>query len=729
MFARRGMLRGVSVRGRFLALVSLVIALVAASAACAPMHATRPPAQSDGPAPSTPHVKTELDRRVRIFDREGAEIDMAAMLDRLATHDAVLLGETHLDDTTHRVELAVLEGLADRRQDRVVLSMEMFERDVQPVLDEYLTGRRDEASFVADARPWGNYLTDYRPLVETARARKLPVVAANLPRPLMSRLGEIATLGDGAAAAYESLRKEHPSWLPERVEPPQAEYWARVGRVLRGHGPTAGASGDPRWSIQNLWDNTMADACARAMERDAEAVVLHVVGGFHVQYFGGTVAQLAKRRPEAKLATISVLPVDDLATAEPDPERADFVVYAKSYAEGPSGGELSVTVATELDWRVHLPKTGPAPLLVWLGDDGEAVEDVLLRWKLALGDEAAVIVVEPPLRERADDGRITRRWWWPTSFARDQRPIALGIERILEYAARRLPVDPNRVVIAGEGTGAASILYTALYEPEPFAPVVAFAPELPRALQRASVPEDPPGARAIAIHDPAPERDAVVETVDGFTRAGAKPTVAMIDPAARPIELVVREALGLPSPATQTPSGTIVLPVDTPLGRQWAELVAATMLRDGHPVTVGIGGRPRGATILDDAWLRERFADGTGLPKPAASFGGATILVLPERATKAQRTAWADIVQRASEERGRFSPARLSTRAELHDTLGALASQGIADALVVPLDFAAPTARMAELQEAARDAPESLTVHWLPGLGGAAAHRATPEPD
>ena len=60
--------------------------------------------------------------------------------------------------------------------------MEMFERDAQIVLDEYLNDLITEKKFLDDSRPWENYKTDYRPLVEFARVNKLNVIAANAPR-------------------------------------------------------------------------------------------------------------------------------------------------------------------------------------------------------------------------------------------------------------------------------------------------------------------------------------------------------------------------------------------------------------------------------------------------------------------------------------------------------------------------------------------------------------------
>ena len=56
--------------------------------------------------------------------------------------------------------------------------MEMFDRDVQPVMNEYLKGYIREKNFTKDARTWGNY-RDYKPMVEFAKEKKLDVGQAN----------------------------------------------------------------------------------------------------------------------------------------------------------------------------------------------------------------------------------------------------------------------------------------------------------------------------------------------------------------------------------------------------------------------------------------------------------------------------------------------------------------------------------------------------------------------
>ena len=109
----------------------------------------------------------------RVFDtRRGAFIDFESMVAALAQADVVLVGEQHDDPNTHRLEYALVSGLRRRRVAPTV-SLEMFERDVQDVIDRYLSGAITEEQLLKEARPWPRYATDYRPLVELAKTRGL----------------------------------------------------------------------------------------------------------------------------------------------------------------------------------------------------------------------------------------------------------------------------------------------------------------------------------------------------------------------------------------------------------------------------------------------------------------------------------------------------------------------------------------------------------------------------
>ena len=120
-------------------------------------------------------------------------LSLAQAVDRVKDADIVLVGELHSHPAVHLLQANLLAELAEQsRQDGrgLVLSMEQFSRADQPVLDAYLAGRIGEAALIRDGHAWPNYPSDYRPLVEFAKAQQLTVIAANAPKPLVSCVGQ-----------------------------------------------------------------------------------------------------------------------------------------------------------------------------------------------------------------------------------------------------------------------------------------------------------------------------------------------------------------------------------------------------------------------------------------------------------------------------------------------------------------------------------------------------------
>ena len=72
----------------------------------------------------------------------------------------------------------------------MIVSLEMFERDVQEPLEHFAMGHIVEEEFLEDARPWPRYRTDYKPLVDLAIDKEWPIVAANVPRPIASEVSK-----------------------------------------------------------------------------------------------------------------------------------------------------------------------------------------------------------------------------------------------------------------------------------------------------------------------------------------------------------------------------------------------------------------------------------------------------------------------------------------------------------------------------------------------------------
>src|SRR4029078_1130246 len=120
----------------------------------------------------------------------GKEVRWRDLPGRLADANAIFLGEQHDDPETHKAEVALLEAVHKKVSDRLTLAMEMFERDGQAALSDYLAGKTDEPARGKAVKLWPNYPADYRPLIEYAKAKRVPVLASNAPTRFVRKVGQ-----------------------------------------------------------------------------------------------------------------------------------------------------------------------------------------------------------------------------------------------------------------------------------------------------------------------------------------------------------------------------------------------------------------------------------------------------------------------------------------------------------------------------------------------------------
>ncbi|MFG0319799.1 MAG: ChaN family lipoprotein, partial [Planctomycetota bacterium JB042] len=616
---------------RFLTLLPLPLLLAACAAP------TGEPTLDD-----VPWAAPALARTAFPFHTEaGAPLPLDALFDRLAGADVVFLGETHLDEETHRFEHAVYEALIERTGGRVVLAMEMFERDVQPSLDAYLAGELDEREFLKGARPWGNYRTAYRRLIETATREGLPVIASNAPRPVIRKIG-------GTQSGLDALSAEERALLPEEIHDNTAAYWERVDNAIRGHAGMMGGGGERerRLSTQALWDNSMGAACARALEEFPGWVVLHVNGGFHSSYREGTVHQLMLRAPDADVVTVAIDPTVNAGGATAAGRRdADVVAFVESRARDVNGGFHAVTLSRELEYRLHVPAAAtddaPVPLLIWLGDDDRTAADGMARWRRRLGEECAIAVPRPLWTAPAEDLLEGGTWFRDSDFMSDVAAASTAVARIWGSVARNLPVDGRRVVVAGEGTGATVAVAAALHAGPMPVRAVALAPSRARGLRDLSLPlpadDGTKATQAVSIDVRSDEEwwDGELEQYEAIG-VDARRDASEADPwsAEGALEDRLRLRLGLAarSPSEAGPAH-VVVPIDSPRGRAWARLAALRHAEErGGPVAV-LGPddpvRPDSTHLPLDVSPAAFAAPGM-LPRAPGPFGGTTVLVLPE---------------------------------------------------------------------------------------------------
>lgn len=252
----------------------------------------------------------------RLFDAEGKEVKYEKMIKELEKADIVFFGESHNDPISHWLEIEVMKSLYEKNQ-QLTLAMEMFEADDQLIMNEYLKGTIDEKQLLKEAKVWDNYNTDYRPMVEFAKAKKLPVVASNIPRRyanLVYRKGVMA---------LDSLSAESKQWiapLPVEIDLSLPGYKSMI-TAMGPHASSGTAENMAR--SQAFKDATMA----HFLLKYKKGQVYHVNGSYHSKNGEGIIWYVKKAQPNIKVATIHVTEQSQIDSLEDATRKAaDFII-------------------------------------------------------------------------------------------------------------------------------------------------------------------------------------------------------------------------------------------------------------------------------------------------------------------------------------------------------------------------------------------------------------------
>ncbi|MCK9310544.1 MAG: ChaN family lipoprotein [Candidatus Cloacimonetes bacterium] len=260
--------------------------------------------------------------------KDGKTLTLQNLAKGLEAYDIIFFGEFHDNTTLHQLERDILPLLDGKRE--LVLSFEMFERDVQQYLTDYVEDKIDEASFLENSRPWGNYDPDYRPLVEYARMHKLNAIAANVPR---IYAGKLARQGMGF---LEEMDAEERTWLALKITAPDDEYKTAFYTLMGADSsPMHAMSADinaiePIYQAQCLKDDTMAESIVFALKAKPKARLIHFNGDFHSHAFLGTVSRVKEALPKLKIAVISPVYAPDWQNqklSDDDKQAGTYIIY------------------------------------------------------------------------------------------------------------------------------------------------------------------------------------------------------------------------------------------------------------------------------------------------------------------------------------------------------------------------------------------------------------------
>jgi uncharacterized iron-regulated protein len=237
----------------------------------------------------------------------GNIVDSKELTRDLAAKSAVvLLGESHTSPEHHFWQAQVVAALRDRT-DSMVLGFESFPRRLQSVLDDWIAGKLSAEAFlnaVEWRRVWGYDSALYMPLFQFARLNRIPIVALNVERSLVSRVGREGWAGvpqdaregltDPAPAsegylrdlaAVAAMKRTMQPGADQQTAPPEPDESA-IAEVMK----------QPEFKrfveAQQIWDRAFAQGIVDAKRKYPNATIVAVLGSGHVAFGYGAPHQL-----------------------------------------------------------------------------------------------------------------------------------------------------------------------------------------------------------------------------------------------------------------------------------------------------------------------------------------------------------------------------------------------------------------------------------------------------
>lgn len=260
------------------------------------------------------------------------------LMTKLREERLLYVGETHTAFADHLLQLEVLRGMA-QRPEGLAVGVEWFQKRFQPVLDDYLAGRIDEAEMLRRTEYYERWRFDYRlyrPIVQFAKEQGVPIIALNASRELTSEIGRVGI--DGVA-------EEFLAELPDSYDFSDEAYKKTLREMFAGH-PTGDGNFERFLEVQLTWDESMAQGVADYLKKHPAGRILVLAGRGHVAGRSGIPSRVT-RRTGIQGATI--------ATFSPSGElfnEADYLVLARDRSLPPAG--LMRVMLDERDGGVYI---------------------------------------------------------------------------------------------------------------------------------------------------------------------------------------------------------------------------------------------------------------------------------------------------------------------------------------------------------------------------------------
>lgn len=260
-------------------------------------------------------LKAQELKPFQLYRSDGKKVKYKKMVHSLKSEDVVLFGEYHNNTFIHWVQLQLFKDLS--RLKNTDLALEMFERDQQSVINEYINETITEKQFDSLTRFWSNYKTDYHQLVDYAKSIDAKVIASNIPRKYANMVFK------KGIESLSELSLDEKQWIVSIPFPFDIELKS-YQEMLKASTHMQYKENFPK--AQAIKDATMAESIVKYFEKGK--LIYHINGSFHSNFYEGIVWYLNQYAPYMKVKTITMFEVDDIEKFSPEHKNsADFIFY------------------------------------------------------------------------------------------------------------------------------------------------------------------------------------------------------------------------------------------------------------------------------------------------------------------------------------------------------------------------------------------------------------------
>lgn len=251
----------------------------------------------------------------QLFDINGKVANYEQLLKSAKEADIVLFGELHDNPIGHWLQLELTKDLFETKKSNLILGAEMFEADDQIAIDEYLQSKISDKTLKSEVKLWNNYETDYKPLLNFAKANHLNFVAANIPR----RYANLVY--NKGIEKLDSIDAEAKKW----IAPLPMKYDANLKCYKDIFESAGGHGGQNLPKSQAIKDATMAYFILKNWSKGK--TFIHYNGSYHSNYHQGIEWYLKLENPNLKIFTIGSTEQTAIDTlAKESIGMADFII-------------------------------------------------------------------------------------------------------------------------------------------------------------------------------------------------------------------------------------------------------------------------------------------------------------------------------------------------------------------------------------------------------------------